>query len=222
MKKAFLITATVLASLALIASIAAYFYWRSFEDTPQYSLALLIDSSRRGDDQAFAEFVDSDTVIENFLPQITSKAAEMYGRGMPPAVLDQLLKIASPILPIAKDRARTELPRLLRNETQRFSDVPFPAMVLGADKYLDIKIDGEVATVTSRLPEHRFEVQMKKNENRWKIVGVRDEALATRIAQSVGEQLIGAATNGDPKNAGKSLGVKDLESLIKQAGIFFE
>lgn len=211
-----------MASLALIASIAAYFYWRSFEDTPQYSLALLIDSSRRGDDQAFAEFVDTDTVIENFLPQITSKAAEMYGRGMPPAVLDQLLKIASPVLPIAKDRARNELPRLLRNETQRFSEVPFPAMVLGADKYLDIKIDGELATVTSRLPEHRFEVQMKKNENRWKIVSVRDEALATRIAQSVGEQLIGAATNGDPKNAGKSLGVKDLESLIKQAEIFFE
>ncbi len=212
----------MLASLALIASVAAYFYWRSFEDTPQYSLALLIDSSRRGDDRAFAQFVDTDTVIENFLPQITSKAAEMYGRGMPPVVLDKLLKIASPILPIAKERARTELPRLLRNETQRFSDVPFPAMVLGADKYLDIKIDGEVATITSRLPEHRFEVQMKKNENRWKIVGVRDEALATRIAQSVGEQLIGAATNSDPKNAGKSLGVKDLESLIKQAEIFFE
>ncbi len=212
----------MLASLVLIASISAYFYWRSFEDTPQYSLALLIDSSRRGDDQAFAQFVDTDTVVENFLPQITSKAAAMYGRGMPPAVLDQLLKIASPILPIAKERARTELPRLLRNETQRFSEVPFAAMVLGADKYLDIKTDGELATVTSRLPEHKFEVQMKKNGERWKIVSVRDEALATRIAQSVGQQLIGAARNTDPKNAGKSLGVKDLKSLIKQAEIFFE
>lgn len=212
----------MLASLALIASIAAYFYWRSFEDTPQYSLALLIDSSRRGNDSAFSKFVDTDAVIENFLPQITSKAAQMYGRGMPPAVLDQLLKIASPILPIAKERARSELPRLLQNETQRFSDVPFAAMVLGADRYLNIKIDGEFATVTSRLPEHRFEVQMKKNGERWKIVGVRDEALATRIAQSVGQQLIGAASNNDPKNAGKQLGVKDLESLIKQAEIFFE
>ena len=39
--------AGVLAALALISSIAFYFYWQSMKSTPQYSLALIVDAAQR-------------------------------------------------------------------------------------------------------------------------------------------------------------------------------
>ena len=61
-------------------------------------------------------------------------------------------------------------------------------MVLGADRYLDINVEGDTATVRSKASNHTFDVEMKRNGKRWQIVGVRDDVLAQRIAETIGQQ----------------------------------
>ena len=220
-RKVATIVAGVLSAAIILGAIGGYLYWRSFAGTPQYSLAMLVDAARRNDQAGVDSMVATDTVVDGFMPQITDKAVELYGRGLPPQTLARVARVATPVMPALKQRARTQLPVMIRKKTDRFRSVPFAAMVLGADRYLDIREDGDSAVVKSKLPEHSFEVRMQRSGDGWKIVGVRDEALATEIAQKVGQEIIAVASNGGANSAGDRLGIKDLNSLIEQAEEIF-
>ncbi len=142
-KRLFAITGLVLLSVLLIAGIGGFIYYQSLKSTPQYSIALLIDAAKRDDKAAIDRLVDTNAVVDDFVPQITNKAIELYGRGLPPAVLERVQLLAQPLLPAVKERARAELPRVIRERSERFGYVPFFGMVLGADKYLDIEVTGD-------------------------------------------------------------------------------
>lgn len=202
---------------AIVAGVAGYFYWQSLTDSPAYSMALIVDAARRNDQTAIDGLVDTGAVVDDFMPQITEKAIDMYGRGLPPETIDKVAAVATPLLPALKDRARLELGPLIRRKAGRFENVPFAAMVLGADRYLDITVERDAAVVTSRLSGHTFTATMRKSGDRWTIVAIRDAELAERIARAVGQEIIAVATTKSDRAAGERLGVKDLNQLLKNA-----
>ncbi len=215
-RRIFKIIAGIVAAVLVIGAAGSYLYWQSLKTTPQYSLALLVDAAKRDDQPMIDSLVSVDQVVDDFLPQITAKAVELYGRGLPPAVVGQLTKVAAPVLPAVKDRARAVLPGLIRERVGKLGNVPFAAMVLGAGQYLDIKVSGDTATVKSKLPEHQLELKMRRNGARWQIIGVKDDQLATDIAKKIGQEIIAIAMSGVTKTA-NSLGVGNLADLLKQA-----
>ena len=198
--------------LVVSTAIGCFAYWQYLKTTPQYSLALLVDAAKRNDQPAVAELVDSDAVIDDMLPQVVNKAIEIYGRGITPMAIARLTNIAQPLMPTAKQRAREELPMLIRRQTAKFGDVAFPLMVLGAGQYLDIRVEGDAAFVKSKNPENTVEAKMVRNGNGWKITGVRDDQLAAEIAKRIGQEMIALAVSG--KKTG--LGVKSIDDLIEQ------
>jgi hypothetical protein len=203
--------------LAVVVTAAGCLYWRSLKTTPQYSLALLIDAARRNDKSAVGSLVDTDKVVDDFVPQIVNSAVDMYGRGLPAQTIANLAVVAQPIMPALKDRARTELPRVIRDRTSKFDYVPFPAIVMGADRYLDIKINGDTASVTSKIPDKPLELKMTRIGDHWQVVGIEDKDLAENIARTVGQQIIAIASGAKIGDAGKNLGVKNLADVLKQA-----
>ena len=215
-KQTLKIIAITLVSVVAVAAVAGFLYYRSFWNTPQYSLALLVDAAKRDDKPEIDKLVNIDTVVDDFVPQITNKAVEMYGRGLPPTIIGKVAKLATPLFPALKQRARAELPRVIRDRTARFGNVPFFAMVLGASQYLDIKVTGDTAIVTSKIADRPFDVKMRKNGDRWQIVGLKDDKLATEIARKVGQEMIALAMGGVTK-ASKTLGVGNIADLLKQA-----
>ncbi len=214
------ISAVIITVIVAVAGMGGYLYWRSLQGTPQYSLALLVDAARRDDQDAIGELVDSGAAVDDFVPQVTAKAIELYGRGLPPETLTRIARLAAPLMPAVKDRAREELPRLIREKTAKFENVPFAAMVLGADRYLEIASNGTDATVRSKLPDHSFEFRMTKSGDKWKIVGVRDEKLATAIAQKIGQEIIAIATSGG-NGAPRSASFKEFQDIFKKAQDIF-
>ena len=213
--------AGIVAAIAIVSAIGFYFYWQSMKSTPQYSLALIVDAAKQNDQKTVDQLVDIDAVVDDFLPQVTGKAVELYGRGLPPNIIQRVARVAEPVMPAVKDRARAELPEVIGQKTAEFGSVPFAAMVLGADSYLDIRVEGENATVTSKVPEHDFEVRMKREGELWKIVGVTDKNLATRIAQRVGQDILAIATDGN-SSAKTRLGVKNINELLNEAEKIFK
>jgi len=211
-----LIFIALIALLAISCS-AGFFYWRSLKSTPQYSLALLVDAARRDDKAEVGRLVDIDKVVDDFMPQIMSSAVEMYGRGLPPETIASLSVVAQPILPALKDRARNELPRVIRERTEKFDRVPFAAIVMGADRYLDISIKGDLADVKSKIEDKPLELKMKRVGDRWVVVGVRDQELSNKIARTVGQQIIAIASGANIGDASKNLGVQNLQQVLKQA-----
>ena len=217
MFKTVMVTLIAVAAVAVLAcSIGSYLYWQSLRSTPQYSLAMIVDSAKRDDQEGVSKLVDTDAVVEDFVPQVTGKAIELYGRGLSSNVIQRVTRIAAPVMPAVKDRARAELPGAIRQKTAAFGDVPFAAMVLGAETYLDIKIEGDLAKVRSKLPEHDFELQMIRDGEQWKVASVRDDELATRIARRIGQEIIAIASNGSASNKGQ-LGIKNINELLREA-----
>ncbi len=197
-------------------ALGAFLYWKTFEDTPQYSLALLVEASQNNDNTTVAMLVDTDSIVEDFVPQITAKALELYGRGLSAEASARVNALAEPLVPVMKNRAKAEFPTVLRTETARFNNVPFAGLVIGAERYLDIVIEGDRARLKSKLPQHSFEVAMRRTSKSWKVVSLRDEQLAEQIAKAIGEQLIAAAAEGNLKKAGQDIGLRNIEELIQE------
>ncbi len=211
----------ILILFLIIGAIGGYFYWRNLKQTPQYSLAMLIDAARRDDQKMIDQLVDTDAVVDDFMPQITDKAVELYGRGLAPATINKMAQVAAPLMPAIKQRARLEVPTLIREKTSKFQEYPFWAIAVGAGKFLEITQEGEKAFVKSKLPDRPLEVTLKRNGERWQVIAVTDEVLARRIAEKIGQDLIAVAQKGSVKKAGEQLGVSNLEEVLKKAeGIF--
>jgi len=204
-------------AVIVMVTAAGCLYRRSLRSTPQYSLALLIDAARHDDKNAVGSFVDTDKVVDDFVPQIIDSAVEMYGRGLPPQTINNLTVVAQPIMPALKDRARAEVPRVIRERTAKFDYVPFAAIVMGADRYLDIKIKGDAADITSKIPDKPLHLRMTRAGDHWQVVGVDDKDLADKIAQTVGQQIIAVASGAKIGDASKNLGVKNLQDVLKRA-----
>lgn len=218
------ISAIALGVILFIAAAVAYFYWQGVKTTPQYSLALLVDAGRRGDQPAIDELVDTDAVVESFLPQVTDKATEMYGKNLPPDKIAKVKDYSQPLLPAIKQRAREEVPRVIAEKTEAFASIPYWAIAIGAGYYLDIKPTGETATVTSKIPGRDFELTMKRiaGTDKWRVVGIKDDALAQRIAQQIGQELIAISSKESLKKASEKMKAPELENIRKKIDDLFK
>lgn len=207
--------------ILIVGGIGSYFYWQSVKKTPQYSLALLVDAARRDDKEQVSQIVDTEAVVNSFLPQITDKAIELYGRGLPKQTLAKVAQIAAPLMPAIKDRAREELPRLIREKTKPVESVPYWMIALGASRAVDIQQNGDTAQITSKMPDRPLELTMKRDGDHWKVIAVKDEVLSRKIAETVGQEIVALAGKGSLTKAGQQLGVENLQDMIKQLdGIF--
>lgn len=209
--------------LAVVASVGGFLYWQRLKSTPQYSLALLVDAARRDDQSLMDQLVDTDSVVDSFLPQVIGKAVEMYGKGVPPETITTLTSIADQFKPAIKRRAREEVPRVIREKTDKFERVPYWAIAVGAGWFLDIRIEGETATVTSKIENRPFELTMKKNGDVWRVVGIKDEIVAKRIAETVGQEMIKLASKDGLTKAAEKLGLGNVDELRKKIeGLIFK
>jgi len=206
----------------IIGAVGGYFYWKNLKTTPQYSLALLVDAARRGDQAAIDKLVNTDAVVDDFIPQITDKAVELYGRGLAPTTIQKMAQIVAPLLPAVKQRARAEVPNLIREKTKNFENIPFWAIAVGAERYLEIINEGEKAFVRSKLAERPLEIVMKRSGDGWQVIAVKDEVLARRVAEKIGQELIAGAKSGGVKKAGEQLGVSNLQDVLKKADDIFK
>jgi len=216
MSKLILVTGTAGLTVFLIAMIAGVIYYQTLRSSPQYSLALLIDAAKHDDNKEIDALIDTNAVVDDFMPQIMAKAVELYGRGLPPETIQKAALLAKPLMPAIKDRARAELPRVIRDRTAKYGDVPFFAIVLGAKRYLDITGSGDVVTVNSKLENHPLDIQMHRNGDRWQVVGIRDDILAASIARKVGQEIIAIAANGGRDTADR-FGIGNLSNLLREA-----
>jgi hypothetical protein len=207
-KRAAILMVLGIGLFAIAAIAGAYVYWQTKVETPQYSLALLVDAARRNDAGSIDRLVDTDAVVADFVPQVTDKAVEIYGRGVSPKVIARVSKLATPVMPALSDRVRRELPRVIAERTAAFSSVPFPVLVLGADRYLLVALEGDRATVRMKDPDHPTEVVMKRSGDHWTIVKLRDPQLAEEIAQAVGQEMLRIAARPE---------TDDITDVLKSA-----
>ncbi len=215
----------LLVVLIVISLISGFFYWRYLKTTPQYSLALIVDAARRDDQKTIDNLINLDEIVDDFLPQVVNKAVELYGRGVAPDIIKKVAKVAAPILPVVKQRAKAELPEVLREKTKPFEKIPFWVIPIGASRYLEIKQNGDEAIVKSKIKERPLELKMKRKGDRWQVVAIKDEQTAQKIARKIGQEVLSLAKSkneGTIDNIGRQLGIDNAKDLLKKAEDIFK
>lgn len=198
---------------AVIGAAAGYWWWTNLQKSPAYSLALLIDAARKDDQQKVEQFLDTDAVIDDFVPQITEKATERYGRGFPPPVVakatQQLQPLLRQVLPQIKEIARREIPRIIKEKAQAAPQASPVVLAIGLGRVITVEQIGDTANITANIQSSRVVAfRMRRNGDRWQIVAAKDEALADKIADQVAQKVLAIVTQR--QTAGKTVSNKDL------------
>ncbi len=202
--------ALVCVGLLLLFALGGYWWWQRFQRQPAYSLALLVDAAERDDAATFARLIDVDAVSRSLVPQVVDKVAAGAGSSsssgglvLPPAVRRQVATNAAVLLPGARDAIRNVLMAEMKAGAQRgsASNYPFFLKAIGVSQAVDKVTPGiegadaeTAATIALKLNQRPTELMMRCvdascAQSGWRIVGVKSDELASRVADNLARGL---------------------------------
>jgi hypothetical protein len=184
----------ILGALLLLIG-GGYAWWQSYKRSPAYSLALLVDAAQRDDLPAVETLIDSDRVAQAFIPQVIEKLTGSPGGAQVPALPRGVITAALPqLLPRVRETMREEIARGLKGFSESAGgQKPFILLALGIPRVAEIKEEGDLASATFKAGERPVELGMQRDGERWKVVAVKDDELATGIASRLASSLPASA-----------------------------
>lgn len=170
--------------------VGGYFYWQNYKTKPAYSLALALDAAQRKDAAAFDEVVDTDKIAQSFAPQMIDEATGRLGTALTPAMRQQVEAIIPTLVPTIRGIVRAEVMKHVREATTIAEGKPFFIVALYLPYVVEIKQDGDKATIAAKARDRNVELTMQRScERRWKIIAVKDPALARRLVDDIAKDL---------------------------------
>jgi hypothetical protein len=183
------LTALIIIGVVLVLLVSAYAWWRGFEKSPAYSLALLVDAAERDDAQGVESFIDADQIAQGFIPQVIDRLA---GQGSPltPQARAQLNTALPQLIPRVRETMRDEVARELKGLSKAEAGrTPFFVKALGVRGMTDVREQGDTAAVAVKAEGRALDLTMKREGERWRVVTVKDEQLATDIATRLASSI---------------------------------
>jgi uncharacterized membrane protein len=183
------IVAMALAVIVIGAIVGGYFWWQNYKSKPAYTLALLVDAVERNDTAQFDAIVDTDKIVDSFVPQVTEKAFGRYSSALTAPLRSQIQSLVPTLLPSIKDKVHEEVIAQVKELGARAEGKPFIIVALGIPYVVDIKEENSVAKVTVNLKDRAVVLTMEPDGERWKVVAILDETMASRIADKIMKDL---------------------------------
>ena len=174
-----LIIAVILLLIVSGLGAGCYFWWRHYQSSPAYSLALLVDATQRNDKQAVDSILDNDKIAADFVSQIRARvpASALWTSQIDPARIS--------LTPKVKDTVHDQLIKQLQELTDVAAGKPFVLVALAVPHFADIKQENNTAHVTVNLKDEQIQLTMLAQGDSWRIVAVQDDKLAKMIAQAM-------------------------------------
>jgi hypothetical protein len=189
------VTALIIIGVVLVLLVATYAWWRSFEKSPAYSLALLVDAAQRDDTQAVESLINADQIAQGFIPQVVDRLAAGQGAQLTPQARAQLNNVMPQLLPRVRETVRDEVAGELKGLSKSDATrTPFFVKALGVRGLADVKEQGDTAAVAVKLEGRALDLTMRRDGDRWRVVTVKDDQLATDIAARLASSIPATAT----------------------------
>jgi len=201
-----LIVAIVLLLIVGGLGTGGYFWWRSFQNGPCYSLALLVDAVQRNDTATFDQMIDPDKISADFVSQVREKTAGSLATTLWSTQADAASTTISAKL---KETLHGQLINELRELTAVAKGKPLFIVALGIPYFADVKQETNTASATVNIKGQVIKLTMLSEDNRWRIIAVQDEKLAKMVADAVVKNLPANGANAQEEIR------KQLEKLGK-------
>ena len=190
------VTALVIIGAVLVVMVAGYAWWRSFERSPAYSLALLVDAAQRDDKQTVDSLIDPDKIAQDFIPQVINTFV-----GQNPQLTSQARAQLSNVIPLLLPRVRETMRDDIMRDIKIFAgrpNEPVSVLALGIRGKTQVEEAGDAATVKYTAADRNVEIGMRREGERWKVVAIKDNQLATDITGRLASSIPNAAPTPAP------------------------
>jgi len=188
-------------------TIAGFFSWRRFQASPEYSLALLVDAAQRNDQEQLAKLIDDDEISKNMIASVSQKAVDRYGSAINPTTQQQIDKLMPTLLPRVKQTVHNEVANQIKSFAASSEPKPFIVLLATVPSLVKITTEGDTAKATASASNRNIDLTLHRDADRWKVVGVNDDALVQRVVDSIMKDLppIGGFDSNNPlfKNLGR-------------------
>ncbi len=176
-------------AIVLLAGIAAFFWWRHYQTTPAYSLALVIDAAQRGDIAAFRSRLDEEQIAKNVIVKVREKASDRYGIAISDSLQLRIDTLVAGLLPQLTDRIHNEIAAEVKELSSRVAAKPFVLVALGVSSLATITTEGDTARAVALVRDRSIEVSMRRDGDRWKIVDFKDDVVVQRVVDGMMKDL---------------------------------
>ena len=190
--------ALIFGGLLLIGFAAGFFWWQHYKTTPAYSLALVVDAAQRNDGAAFDRLIDMEKVVDNFMPQVAQTAAGGLVSDFARALRTQIQSLAPGVMASVKLTIKEEIRKRINELAGSSSGRPFFLTALAIPFKANISESDGTAKATLNTEGHQVELSMERIDgSHWKVISLRDDALAARIANNIVKDLPGSGSQLD-------------------------
>src|SRR4051794_26205406 len=131
-----------------------YLWWRHYQSSPAYSLALLVDATQRNDRQGIDNILDTDKIATDFVSQIRAQvpASAIWASQIDLTKMSSSAKV--------KETLHDQLVKELQRLTDVAADKPFVVIALAIPRFADIKQENNTARVAVNLKDQQIQLTM--------------------------------------------------------------
>jgi hypothetical protein len=183
-----------------VTAVLGFLWWRSLQQSPAYSLTLLLDAAQRNDATEFEKRIDDDEIAKNMAASVSQKAAARYGVAMNNSVQSQIDKQVPALLPQLKQTVHDEVVKQIKEFAAQSEPQPFLLLFFAVRRLVTVETVNDTANVKATLKDRRIELTMQRDGDRWKVTGFKDDAVVQRIVDNVMKALppIGSIESNSP------------------------
>ena len=186
--------------LVVAAVVGAFLWWRHYQSTPAYSVAVLVDAAARNDVAEFQKHINEDEIAKNMVSTVSQKAGARYGHALNSSVQQQIDNLVPPLLVRMKETIRKEVAAEMAFNGLAPEGRSFMWILLHVPSLLTVNTEGDTAKVTMPRGEQMIELTMQRDAGGWKMTQFKDELAVQRIVDSVITELP-AIGKIDPNNS---------------------
>lgn len=186
--------------VVVVAGVGGFLYWRHYQTTPAYTLALLIDAAQRNDAAEFEKRINDDEIAKNMIATVSQKAAGRYGLAINSSVQSQIDKVMPSLLPRLKPTIHDEVVKQIKEFAAKSEPQPFILLVVGVPRLVTVTTEGDTAKVKAPLSDRTIELTMQRDADRWKVIEFKDDVVVQRVVDNVMKELpaIGSIDSNSP------------------------
>jgi hypothetical protein len=169
--------------------VGGYLWWRHYQSTPAYSIALLVDAAQKNDMPSFQKQIDDEAIVRNMAGDVSQKAASRYGIALSSTLQKQIDTAVPTLLPRLKDTIHQEVAKEIKEFASKTEPRPFILVAVAVPTLVTISEQGNRATAIASLPNRKIELGLERSGDLWKVTAVKDDVLLQRIVDRVMKDL---------------------------------
>ena len=168
---------------------ALYLWWRNFQTSPAYSMALIVDAAQRDDMPGLESRLDDEALVTNIVAAVRTKAGSRYGVALSDSLQRRIDGTLPILVPQLKQTIHTEVAKEIKEFSSSAASKPFVFIALEISSLVTITTEGDNARAVVRLPDRVVQATLKRDGRLWKVVDFKDEALVQRLVDGIMKDL---------------------------------